>query len=271
MTVLQVWRSTAPIPAARGDRPRGRSRLLRGIRRATAPLLVPLAARRLRRAAGDPVDLVFGFDCGGVVIAPMQDPGELRALVELLAEDPPRVVLEIGTARGGTLYAFARVAADDAVLVSVDLPGGAFGGGYPRWRAPLYRAFARGAQRVELLRGDSQDGAMLTRVRELLDGRPVDFLFVDGDHSYDGVRRDVELYTPLLRDGGVVALHDIVPQGTNAADGPEYLVGGVPEYWRELRERHATTRELVADWDQGRFGIGVLHLTSAGPPPTAPA
>jgi cephalosporin hydroxylase len=213
----------------------------------------------MRRLSGDPVDVVFRFGVGGVGIAPMQDPSELRKLLALVAQQQPRVVLEIGTARGGTLCAFARVAARDALLVSVDLPGGAFGGGYPRWRAPLYRAFARAEQRIVLLRGDSHAEETLERVRTVLEGRPVDFLFVDGDHSYDGVRRDVELYSPLLRPGAIVALHDIVPQGSNEPDGPEYLVGGVPEYWRELRAQHDTTEELVADWSQGRFGIGVVH------------
>jgi cephalosporin hydroxylase len=261
MTVLQVWKSSAPRRDVTADRARGSSRrVVRGISKAVAPLLVPLAARRLQRVhGGDPVELVFGFGFGGIGIAPMQEPSELRALLELLAQDPPRVVVEIGTARGGTLCAFTRVAAEDALLVSVDLPGGAFGGGYPRWRAPLYRAFARKGQRVELLRGDSHAEETLERVREVLGGRPVDFLFVDGDHSYEGVRRDVELYRPLLREGAVVALHDIVPQGVNTPGGAEYLVGGVPDYWRELRDGQWRTRELVADWSQGRFGIGVVH------------
>ena len=34
----------------------------------------------------------------------------------------------------------------------------------------------------------------------------IDFLFLDGDHSYEGVRRDFENYAPLVRPGGIVAL-----------------------------------------------------------------
>jgi hypothetical protein len=41
---------------------------------------------------------------------------------------------------------------------------------------------------------------------------PVDFLFIDGDHSYDGVRRDWDDWTPLVREGGRVALHDAHPE-----------------------------------------------------------
>jgi hypothetical protein len=45
--------------------------------------------------------------------------------------------LEIGTARGGTLFFLTRLASPHATIVSVDLPGGPFGGGYPRRRALL--------------------------------------------------------------------------------------------------------------------------------------
>ncbi len=46
------------------------------------------------------------------------------------------------------------------------------------------RAFATADQRVELLvDDDSHDRATPARVRESLDGRSVDFLFIDGDHG----------------------------------------------------------------------------------------
>lgn len=37
----------------------------------------------------------------------------------------------------------------------------------------------------------------------------MDFLFIDGDHAYEGVKADFEMYSPLVRKGGLVALHDI--------------------------------------------------------------
>lgn len=65
-------------------------------------------------------------------------------------------------------------------------------------------------------------------MRTLLADRPVDPLFVDGDHTYVGARSDYEMYGPLVRDGGIVAFHDIVP-------GLESAVGGVPRFWRGVR------------------------------------
>jgi len=36
----------------------------------------------------------------------------------------------------------------------------------------------------------------------------IDFLFIDGDHSYEGVKTDFDLYSNLLSDRGIIAIHD---------------------------------------------------------------
>jgi 2-keto-3-deoxy-L-rhamnonate aldolase RhmA len=39
-------------------------------------------------------------------------------------------------------------------------------------------------------------------VKEVLGGQPLDYLFIDGDHTYEGVRKDFEMYGPLVRAAG---------------------------------------------------------------------
>lgn len=58
---------------------------------------------------------------------------EILELLKILAVRKPKVLLEIGTANGGTLFLFSRIASDDGVHISIDLPDGAFGGGYREW------------------------------------------------------------------------------------------------------------------------------------------
>jgi len=60
------------------------------------------------------------------------------------------------------------------------------------------------------------------------------------------------MYSPLVRNGGIVAFHDIVP-------GPPEKVGGVPKFWCQIKKyfRHL---EIAKDWNQGGFGIGVLYV-----------
>ena len=57
------------------------------------------------------------------------------------------------------------------------------------------------------LRGASSDPLMVDRVRMETDR--IDLLFIDGDHSFEGVLADWQAYSPLLPDRAVVAMHDI--------------------------------------------------------------
>lgn len=182
----------------------------------------------------------------------IQIPSELAALGEIVAERRPERALEIGTALGGTLLFLTRLASPQSTIVSVDLPGGKFGYGYGDRRRLLYQRFARRGQRLHLLRGDSHSTQMLARVKGAFNGRPLDYLFIDGDHRYEGVKRDFEMYGPLVKKGGLIAFHDIV-------DGPSKFVGGVPEFWQEIKPRYRH-EEFVKDWSQGGLGIGVLYV-----------
>ena len=177
---------------------------------------------------------------------------ELVDLGQILAGRRPESALEIGTARGGTLFFLTRLASSRATIVSVDLPGGQFGGGYPARRTLMYKRFARRDQVVHLLRGDSHSSEMLVRVKAALGGKLLDYLFIDGDHSYAGVKRDFEMYAQLVGGGGLIAFHDI-------ANGPPESVGGVPEFWQELKGA-SHYDELLRDPRQTSGGVGIIYV-----------
>lgn len=211
------------------------------------------ALRAIKKAPADSgaaFDFIADFKCGELRLRQWQVKSEFLELLRMLERLEPRTVVEIGTGRGGTLFFLARAATDDATLVTVDLEGAEFGGGYKEPYSRLLRSFARDRQRIELVRGDSHDPALQQRVHDLTGGR-VDFLLIDGDHTYEGVSADLAAYGPLVRPGGLIALHDVVP-------GPEYAVGGVPRLWQELEARREV-RTIVEDWEQGGYGIGLLH------------
>jgi len=138
----------------------------------------------------DALDFAFSFQAFGVSIKPTQVKYEIAKLLEIMADLKPRVILEIGTAGGGTLFLFTRAADPNAKIISIDLPGGPFGGGYPKWRTTLYKSFARGGQKIYLLRRNSHDPRTLYEVERILGGERVDLLFIDGDHTYLGVKRE---------------------------------------------------------------------------------
>ncbi len=202
-------------------------------------------------SVNDMLDFVVEPLCTGISISPLQIREEIASFLEILLSHPPRYVLEIGTATGGTLFLFAQVASRDATIVSVDMSGGPYGGGYPEWKIPLYRSFARfPEQRIGLLREDSHNLQTVEKVRNLLENNRLDFLFIDGDHTYVGVKKDFEMYSPLVRKGGMIALHDIVPH-------PPSTRCEVDRLWNEIKRDHEYT-EIVNDWNQEWGGIGVL-------------
>lgn len=55
------------------------------------------------------------------------------------------------------------------------------------------------------LQGWSTDVIANLKLRE----SNLDFLFIDGDHNYEGVKKDWDLYSTLLNKGALVAFHDI--------------------------------------------------------------
>ena len=200
------------------------------------------------------MDLAFNvFDASPLrswSIRPVQVKEETTELLRLLAKRRPKFLLEIGTARGGTLFLFARVSSPDAMIISIDLPGGRFGGGYSEWRNSLYKSFAIRKQTIHLVREDSHAPATLNMVKKILEGRKLDFLFIDGDHTYNGVKTDFEMYGRLVRKGGIISFHDVCPH-------PSQTGCEVNKLWCEIKDEYKHI-EIVRDWKQGWAGIGVL-------------
>jgi len=181
----------------------------------------------------------------------IQKISELASLARLVQKERPKVIVEIGTAKGGTLYVWTRTNPQAHLVVSIDLPGGLFGGGYDKHRLKLYREFAhdRPSTRMEFLRFDSHASSSLAQLKTILAGQLIDFLYIDGDHAYEGVKLDFQMYSLLVRPGGLVAFHDIVTTG-NGHD--------VSRFWNEVKEKYA--HEEFIQNRHGSMGIGVLHL-----------
>ena len=87
---------------------------------------------------------------------------------------------------------------------------------------------------------------------KILNGESLDYLFLDGDHSYEGVRRDFEMYAPLVRSGGLIALHDIAMHHRDAECQ-------VDKFWSEIKNEYRH-EEIVEDPRQGWAGLGILFV-----------
>jgi predicted O-methyltransferase YrrM len=195
----------------------------------------------------------FTFNLNNGYIMPFQKESELLRLLNQVKKKSPKVILEIGTASGGTLFLFTRVASSDATIISIDLPEGSYGGGYSKKKEYLYKSFRLPNQRLYLLRCDSHEDGTFLKVKGILNKQPIDFLFIDGDHSYEGVKQDFEMYSPLVNKDGLIAFHDIVIHHI-------YKDVDVIRFWNEIKVKY-DHEEIIDDVDQGMFGIGLLRKT----------
>jgi predicted O-methyltransferase YrrM len=216
-------------------------------------LVTPNISLRLKEGAKrltsveETVDFAFSFNCLGFSLKLHQVKEDILGFLSIVDNLNPEIVLEIGTFAGGTLFLLSRFSSPTATVFSIDLPRL-----MTCWRPMVYKSFARDHQRIHVIRSDSHDARTLARIKKTLNGRNVDCLFIDGDHTYQGVRKDFDMYAPLVRKGGIVSFHDIVP-------GPVTHVGGVPEFWSEIKSRYPWT-EFVKDWSQQGCGIGMIRV-----------
>jgi len=156
-------------------------------------------------------------------------------------------LLEIGSREGGSLYVLARALMSPAQVVALDLPGAAWGrhGSEAKLRQVLSALNQDGID-VEYLAMDSHAGSSVAAVKDLAAPELFDCLFIDGDHSYQGVKRDFYNYRSLVRPGGMIVFHDLVaPQGSAVEVG---------KLWREIGGDY-TVEENVLEW-----GIGILYV-----------
>lgn len=171
---------------------------------------------------------------------PQQRREEFIGLLRVFRENNPSCVMEIGTAEGGSLFCFCKLAQDNAKIISADLP--------PLTRELFYREyfkyFTKRKQKLHLLKGDSHKNETLKKVKEVLNNDKINFLFINADHSYEGVKKDFEMYSPLVRPGGIIAFHDMA-------------TSGVKKFWDETK-RQFNYKEILEE--NSSAGIGILYI-----------
>lgn len=184
---------------------------------------------------------------------------ELDGFIGELTRSGARSYLEIGARHGDTFHSVMSSLPVGSVGVAVDLPGGAWG--VDSSRSALNRAVddlkAKG-YRVAAVYGDSTSDIVTKEVLGLMAAFGVvgfDAALIDGDHRYEGVKSDWEIWGPLAR---VVAFHDIAGEGVfQRTQG--YSVE-VPRLWSELKATLPASVAKVEYVGEGEplMGIGVL-------------
>ncbi len=160
-----------------------------------------------------------------------QSRAELKKLLETLPDRYREAVVEIGVHQGYSLLNWRR-AFNPHVLIGVD--NSQIG----------LREFILEQAQADFIWADSNSIETVKLVEEKLHGHKIDFLFIDGDHSYDAVKRDFELYTPLMNPGGEIVFHDAVLQGHPLVE--------VYKFWQEIKDKY---KNITINEDDTGYGV----------------
>jgi cephalosporin hydroxylase len=168
-------------------------------------------------------------------------PLDLWIYQEILVETRPDVVVESGTAFGGSaLYlAWLLDGLDHGRVISIDTE--------QRGEPPAH-------PRIEYLRGSSTDPQILDNVRAATHGRRT-MVILDSDHSQAHVAAELEAYRGIVSVGGYLIVEDTDINGHPAR--PEFGPGPM----EALQAFLATTDDFEVDRSRERF---LLTLNPSG-------
>jgi len=147
-------------------------------------------------AGSDHVPTFGGSFEGGAQI--QQVPDEIAPAILAIMEsgEPILRYLEIGAAAGGTAFLMDHFFHPGNIVLIDD-------NGHPKHHVRPY--ILRDVNRAEII-GHSQAQGTVDALKDM--GMVFDVILIDGDHSYSGVRADIDIYRDFLRAGGFLILHD---------------------------------------------------------------
>lgn len=172
----------------------------------------------------------WGGSCMG------QYPDEIARLLQFLYNKNITSFLEIGVNRGGTLFtidSFLRARNPNLISVGVDK-------GDKVVRKHNFNEYKDLHKNITFINQNS---------REFKPDRFFDFIFLDGDHSYDGVKFD---YENLKDNCKYMAFHDIGD------------IGKVERFWNEIKTQYKYHELFCQDERfniiEKKLGIGIIEI-----------
>jgi hypothetical protein len=182
----------------------------------------------------------------------------VKAVQQALNGREKPVYLEIGVAQGA---AFRRIAADEKIAVD-----------------PAFKLSARSRRMADSIARathyfETTSDAFFANETALLEQRGIDVALIDGLHSYEQAKRDVENTLRYLRDDGVIVMHDCNPAHASVATPATsyadfraqnhwWNIPWTGDVWKAIVDLRAFRHDLqvaVLDCD---FGVGIVRRGS---------
>ena len=164
-------------------------------------------------------------------------PLDLWIYQEILYDTRPDFIVETGTNKGGSALYFAHLfdLLGSGEVITVDVTAAPEG-------TPVHG-------RIEYLIGSSTDPVILNRIRNRIQPGARVMAVLDSDHSAQHVRKELELYSPLVTPGCYLVVED-----TNVNGHPIYRSHG-PGPMEALEEFLTTNHDFMSDLSREKFAI----------------
>jgi autotransporter strand-loop-strand O-heptosyltransferase len=179
----------------------------------------------------------------------VQNYSEIFQAAEFYKSLKAKNFMEIGTDQGGTFAIWSKLSGEDGIRISVDLPYGPYG--VSTYNVDTRDQYLKSlGNNVHTIHGSSHEIHIKEQVKNLLGETLLDFLFIDGDHTYEGVKQDYEMYEEFVKPGGWIGFHDIKDTEfhRNANCGVDIL-------WKEIGENGVSFVDHTSNFG----GIGFVQ------------
>jgi len=172
----------------------------------------------------------------------IQFPQDILAMQEIIWRVKPDLIVETGVAHGGALIFYASmlelVGGNGQVLgIDVDIRK------HNRAEIERHPMF----KRISLLEGSSVDEGIAQRVHDLARGKPNVLVCLDSFHTHDHVRRELNLYSDLVKQGSYLVVFDTLIEDMPTDFFPDRPWGKGNNPKTAVQEFLKTTDRFVVD------------------------
>ncbi|KKM64057.1 hypothetical protein LCGC14_1505190 [marine sediment metagenome] len=161
--------------------------------------------------------------------------------LEQIEKTKPKVIIEIGMASGASSLCLSYFTEH---LISID-------SSVPR-NQDVFHNIKQNCK-FDFVSGNSNEKKTISKVINFLNGKEVDVLFIDGDHSYDGAKEDFNRYKKLVKPGGIIGIHDIAISKYHIKNGCYVF-----QLWNKIKKQYPSccSEKAIKYWG----GIGLVKL-----------
>ncbi len=169
---------------------------------------------------------------------------------DLVRNIKPKVIVELGTHKGNSLFSMAQAVKDEKLkteLHAVDTWEGDPQAGY--YEEDIYRNFNKITKKYYKDVNVIPHKMLFDEAVKNFKDNSIDILHIDGLHTYEAVKHDFETWLPKVKkDTGIIMFHDVCEKKDDF---------GVYKLWEELQKRYKNTVTF-----EHYHGLGVIFLNN---------